>query len=147
MMSKSKDSPTPQLRFLRTNRLLRRRSFLRVQHRGYRIDVGPLLAILLPAEEGRVRIGLTTSRRVGNAVFRNRVRRLIRESVRRLFLPQGWVFDIVFIVKRNLPQDIKQVDIDSAIESLNKQLLVKSDLILQKGLAHSQKKRKDHKKR
>ena len=43
------------------------------------------------------RYGLSTSRRVGNAVVRNRVRRLLREIVRLTSLKPGW--DIIFIAR------------------------------------------------
>lgn len=45
------------------------------------------------------RVGVVTGRRVGNAVTRNRAKRRVRESLRRLHpcLPRGW--DLVFIVR------------------------------------------------
>jgi ribonuclease P protein component len=43
------------------------------------------------------RYGFSVSRRVGKAVVRNRVRRLLREILRRRSLKPGW--DIVFIAR------------------------------------------------
>ena len=43
------------------------------------------------------RYGLSVSRRVGNAVVRNRVKRLFREILRQAPLQPGW--DIVFIAR------------------------------------------------
>lgn len=57
--------------------------------------------------EGDLRLGLTVSRKVGRAVVRNRVRRVLREFFR---LHQGMIsraIDIVVVPKRNL--DPKQV--------------------------------------
>jgi ribonuclease P protein component len=49
-----------------------------------------------------LRLGITASRKIGNAVQRNRARRLIREAFRAVFseLPSG--LDIVVIVRRPL---------------------------------------------
>jgi len=52
-----------------------------------------------PADEPR--LGITVTRKVGNAVFRNRAKRVIREAFRRKRddLPPGT--DVVVIVKRD----------------------------------------------
>lgn len=47
--------------------------------------------------EGVSRVGFSVSRRIGNAVVRNRVKRRLRASVQEVCLCEGW--DIVFIVR------------------------------------------------
>ena len=65
------------------------------------------------------RFGFTASRRVGNAVQRNRAKRLLRESVRLRFktIKPGW--DMVFIAR---PAIVKQPfqQVDAACERLLK---------------------------
>lgn len=51
----------------------------------------------LPNGLGLSRYGFSVSRRVGNAVVRNRVKRLFREILRQAPLQPGW--DIVFIAR------------------------------------------------
>ena len=69
--------------FPRARRLTQSAEFLRVKgegsaHRGGLI----ILGVLQTAELGPFRAGFVTSKRVGNAVVRNRVRRRMREAVR-----------------------------------------------------------------
>ena len=42
-------------------------------------------------------MGLTVSRKVGNAVHRNRIKRWLREAVRAVDSPRGGPWDLVFI--------------------------------------------------
>jgi ribonuclease P protein component len=71
----------------RLGRLPNRRDFLRVQAGrrcampGFVLQVAPLPAHFAPADLSApaVRVGFTVSRKVGNAVARNRVRRRLRE--------------------------------------------------------------------
>jgi len=62
--------------------LKKRKEFLRVQGAGKRFRRRHFVMLVL--ENGMVssRVGYTVSRRVGNAVVRNRVRRRLREAVR-----------------------------------------------------------------
>ena len=75
---------TPKrLRFGRTARIKQGRDFARVRQQGERIASGSLIAnwqLLTNAE--RSRLGVVTARRLGNAVVRNRARRLLRETFR-----------------------------------------------------------------
>jgi ribonuclease P protein component len=68
-----------------------RSDFLRAQKHGKRFRRPHLLLLVVPGTAG-ARLGLTVSRKVGNAVVRNRVRRRLREIVRtqRSLLLDGW---------------------------------------------------------
>jgi ribonuclease P protein component len=64
-------------------RLLRRADYLRCYRTGRRRQ-GALVALYLVANQlGHPRIGVTTSRKVGNAVVRHRLKRWIKETYRR----------------------------------------------------------------
>ena len=68
---------------MRRYQSLRRRSdFARVQRRGQR-QVGPLFVLLSNPARDASRVGITVSKAVGNAVVRNRIRRRLREALRR----------------------------------------------------------------
>ncbi len=71
-------------RFRPRQRLRTAAEFDRVFRRGVRLDGTLFLLVAAPNGGGYDRLGLAVSRRVGGAVTRNRVRRLLRESFRRL---------------------------------------------------------------
>jgi ribonuclease P protein component len=91
--------------FPKSRRLLRRVDFQRVYSEGAKVP-GPyfLLFYLRREEAGPCRIGLTASRKVGNAVVRNRAKRLLREAVRRNWdaAPEG--YDCVLHVRTRMPE-------------------------------------------
>jgi ribonuclease P protein component len=51
---------------------------------GFVLQTAPVPADLGPADRPAVRVGFTVSRKVGNAVIRNRVRRRLREVARQV---------------------------------------------------------------
>lgn len=69
--------------FSRADRLLRRSEFVRVQQQGRRVHMTHFIVLMLPARMGQTRLGVTAGRRVGGAVQRNRIKRLVREVFRR----------------------------------------------------------------
>lgn len=80
-------------------RLRRPEAFRRVWAAG-RSWAHPLLVLwALPNDLECTRVGITASRKVGNAVERNRARRLLREAIRQLYahIAPGW--DIVLVAR------------------------------------------------
>ncbi|MBS7543432.1 ribonuclease P protein component [Ancylobacter oerskovii] len=83
------------------DRLVKRKDFLAAAG-GLRANSGPLLLQARDrADDGAVRIGLTVTKKHGNAVERNRIRRRLREAVRdalpRVARPG---FDYVIVARR-----------------------------------------------
>ncbi len=66
----------------RRERLRRRPEFLRVQHRGVRTQGRYLTLFALANGQDVTRLGVIATRRLGNAVTRNRSKRLVREIFR-----------------------------------------------------------------
>ena len=66
-------------------RLKRRPDFLRVASSGKKAAVGGVVLQVLPRQDaGPVRLGFTVTKKVGNAVVRNRTRRRLKEAARLL---------------------------------------------------------------
>jgi ribonuclease P protein component len=75
-------APAHSLGLPRERRITRGRDFIRARAKGRRLAVGCLLLNWVNASDGRIRIGVITSRKIGNAVIRARARRLLREAFR-----------------------------------------------------------------
>ena len=73
------ESPSP-LTFPRAARIKQSRDFARARTKGKRLACGCLILNWLPAAS--TRLGVITSRKLGDAVARSRARRLLRESFR-----------------------------------------------------------------
>ncbi len=94
-------SAQPSGRFPSRFRVRKRPEFLSIQERGQRVSTARFVLILsVSSAADSPRLGITASRRVGNAVVRSRAKRLIREAFRatRELWPVG--IDLVVIVKR-----------------------------------------------
>ena len=70
---------------------------------------------VLPNSLGLTRYGLTVSRRVGNAVVRNKVKRRLREIIRNTGLKPGW--DII-IIARNTTASADFITLGRSVENL-----------------------------
>lgn len=111
---------------------LRRRDFERITRGSKRISSRYFLVFLAPAGSpgpardpggagdnglGRgARLGITVTRKVGSAVRRNRLKRLLREWFRAASSRLGDT-DMVVIVKRGVPVDLGQADVDRDMDT------------------------------
>ncbi len=102
-MSLSEDNLTPatarSYALPHGHRLHGKRAFDAVFDAQMRKTAGPLLAFSIPNALGHPRLGLSVSRRVGNAVKRNRIKRLLREAFRltQHDWPEG--YDVLLVVR------------------------------------------------
>jgi ribonuclease P protein component len=88
--------------FGKARRLRCRAEFQRVFDSGRRAHGRFVTIVAAPGQAGRSRLGIVASKKLGDAVRRNRAKRLIREIFRRSALSDGQGLDIVVIPRREL---------------------------------------------
>lgn len=90
-------------KFPKSVRVRSRLDFAAIYERGLRIGDACLALIALANEDSRTRLGLAVSKRCGNSVRRNRLKRRLREAFRlsRAELPTG--LDLVIQPRANTP--------------------------------------------
>lgn len=79
--------------------LNKNREFTRAYTRG-KSFVHPLLVTYVVKTRGKkLRVGITSSKKIGNAVARNRARRVIRAAMAAQLPPDAGSWDIVFVAR------------------------------------------------
>ena len=122
-------------KFPKSRRLRKRREFLAVQRSGRKLHGKYFLVILsanrpLGESDGTPlnnseranqcgRVGITVSKKVGNAVVRNRVKRLVREHIRASqWFPEGG--DMVIIAKPNASEILSLAEVSRDLDQIRK---------------------------
>jgi ribonuclease P protein component len=100
-------------------RLTQTTDFKRVRQFGKSYAHPLVVLIVLANEHGRTQIGVSAGRSVGNAIERNRAKRILRESIRPRIAQvyPGW--DMVLIARHGAAQ-AKLADIEQSVTTLLK---------------------------
>lgn len=77
--------------------------FRRAYGRGRNAVSAGLVVYCLKRKRGGIRVGITTGKKVGNAVARNRARRVIREAMRLCEYDIRGNWDIVLVARTRTP--------------------------------------------
>jgi len=88
--------------FGKENRIRKRSDFQAIYQGGSRVHLKSFIVLVNRNHQGRARLGITVSKKVGNSVKRNRIKRLVREFFRlnRDRLPLS--ADIVVIARKGI---------------------------------------------
>lgn len=121
-------SPRHPLKFPPTVRVRSRLDFAAVYERGVRISDGCFTLIALPNDRPTSRLGLAVSKRCGNAVQRNRLKRRLREVFRQSLadLPTGLDFVVQPRADTPLKLDVLRQSLASLARRAAKKLAARS---------------------
>ena len=95
--------------------LKRNNDFRRIYSKGRSFGSSVLVTYVLKNHRGEVRIGITTSKKIGKDVLRNRSRSIIREAFRSVSEDISPGYDIVFVARGKTPF-VKSYDILRAMK-------------------------------
>ena len=81
----------------KADRILKRKDFIALSENGRRFQNEHFIAVFAPNQQGRSRIGITVTKKVGPAVQRNRIKRIVREYFRlnRHNLAGNWDINLI----------------------------------------------------
>lgn len=95
--------------------ICRNNDFRRLYAKG-KSFVSPLVVVYVKKNRNQgLRVGITTSKKIGNAVLRNRSRRVIREAFRELAPRVKSGYDLVFVARGRTPH-VKSTDVKRHME-------------------------------
>lgn len=119
----------PSEKFPAIFRLRKRREFLRVQNGGHKHHTRHFLVFVSPPPPpgtdglpSLVRIGITVTRKVGSAVVRNRIKRLVREAFRRRRGEFAAACDMVWVAKQNAAT-VRYAEVVAAMDIMVRRIL------------------------
>lgn len=86
--------------FKKTDKILDRSEFVKLSKQGKKVQDHYFVVLFMTGVSPCSRMGITVSKRVGNAVERNRLKRLIREWFRMNKSSAGKIYDVNIIARK-----------------------------------------------
>lgn len=107
----------PDRRFRKCERITKKKDFARIFSEGKRIGTEHFWWVIAPNKGEKTRFGIVAGRKVGGAVKRNRIKRLLREVFRlnKGRFPAGC--DIVVVVRACVPS-LSYADVEKELPGL-----------------------------
>lgn len=98
--------------------------FRRAYSKGKSFVSPSLVTYCVKKKYGSVRVGITTGKKIGCAVERNRARRVIRAAFREIENDIHGNWDIVFVARTKTPHDKMQIVLEQMKDHLKKAGLI-----------------------
>ena len=108
----------------RRSRLTESKRFSQIHREGRSAANNILVIRVLTNGTDGSRFGFIVSKRIGNSVTRNKVKRRLREIIRQTAVISGW--DVVFIARRGI-ESVKYQQLKRATESLLRRTRLAAD--------------------
>ncbi len=93
---------------------VRRSEFAKIYTQGRKLNVGPCTCYIFPADENKC--AYVAGRNVGNAVARNRAKRLMREALKAMVAERGLLPGMIVLKAQPPIRDKKMQDILNALK-------------------------------
>ncbi len=108
--------------FPKANRILKRPEFKQLGEVGRRVVGRHFIVVYGAREDPHSRIGITVTKKIGNAVTRNRLKRVCREFFRTHQEQLATAYD-VHVIARNAAARAAQKELVSSLEKLFSQIM------------------------
>lgn len=106
---------------MKSTTLKENKDFRRLYYRGKSDASSCLVTYVMKSRLGRTRVGITSGKKIGNAVKRNRARRLIRAAFTEYEDRLNGDYDIVFVARTKTAQ-VKMQEVQKQMEDQLKKL-------------------------
>lgn len=101
--------------FMKVVTLKENRDFRKIYNRGKSFVTPVLVIYVFKKKYGDTRIGITTSKKIGKAVQRNRARRVVMAAYRQIYPRLNSGYDLIFVARGKTPY-VKSTDVLRCME-------------------------------